>query len=897
MTDRQRLEQIANLYIETHYYEKATDILFNQLIQMAPNQWSYWIQMANADLRRITNSQTNTLHDDTYNIDSFLEDNLIRCNDIISRFCGDLTNHQDLSNHSRESSSPSPTQPQFLRAPFLFRVEIYAQYLKHYLNKQGTQLLNQSSISLLSSSIIDFGQIFAPITSCCFQDLRPYLTTLMEVCSRDSFDNDEQIIPKAMMDVLVWAKSLRESNDPSIPNINNDSPNSSDVHSHGVKDDNKKRRKLSLRCYITSVKICMQIWSLLIDNCPNNSNQHIHIDLAMMDFVPDFHELVLLWEDTLSLADSPSDEDLTEKDKNLTQKEFLPGDDLILLAVQVIQHLTQHQNDMQPAISILTAALLEYSITKSPHNPYLKICALQTYSSSSHTLSITRAWEMFESLAIRHIQLDSCSYLILNKLYKGGLYKEAIQHAGSIISLHNSNAKDIGDYLAKSFENGNISKGHEMIEWERNKMSRSIQLLEAKGIIMDLATLLYPGDTKNMNLDSETNSRNTMNYTLGLLHGICGRESDYERTLKIVKDSNNNFSAPSLLKFSTKMLSTVSDNRDSSINQFEILCKTKLCDSSVIFFESSMRKQFHDILVRATLLIQIAKPPKKGKVICCRFGSMDFNRCQSLLRVIKSFTSFIDHHGYIHDLASSTLHPYRISLSKSTLDLAKTLCITSTGIENLLDKEGDNLTKSNDTLATRESLCIPLLISASEHILNARNQLKIVSDRKTEFVCSLLADHIVPLFSILEMVGNLFSSFGWGKRKKLTKASAGNLAVVAKHLHDLVTDMENVLHIQNYTSSDMENNDKSVFAKQILEKTISELESFSYSTQPNSIYGDKVTYATRTMSTYFIKNENWRKMLEFVTDQIVLSQQCTRERVLPFLVQIKSKLMEYNANT
>jgi len=62
-------------------------------------------------------------------------------------------------------------------------------------------------------------------------------------------------------------------------------------------------------------------------------------------------------------------------------------------------------------------------------------------------------------------------------------------------------------------------------------------------------------------------------------------------------------------------------------------------------------------------------------------------------------------------------------------------------------------------------------------------------DARGALVCQLLPNCIVPIYTMIETTARLFSLFGWGKRKRLTKAAAGALASLALSFRSLVSDL------------------------------------------------------------------------------------------------------------
>jgi N-terminal acetyltransferase B complex non-catalytic subunit len=471
------------------------------------------------------------------------------------------------------------------------------------------------------------------------------------------------------------------------------------------------------------------------------------VDTIMKDLVPTSENMLMLWEQTLYLGSNPKDGG---------QKEALPGDDLILLASQLMIYSSRSEETIQKEKIIdATTVLLERARQNSPFNPYLKIASLHLYAQSD---ALVRTWEIFQSLGIKHIQFESCSYLILPYLIQHGMYEEAVQHAGKIINLHSSSSKDIENAICRSFENGNISKGQEMIDWQRHEMRQSLQLLEAKATVMNLAPFLK---------DSECSS------PLGSIHGFCGNSDDFIRAQKILRDSTDIFAAPSLMKYSSIQVATrvltkeFSDNRDLSVNDFEVLSRTEYPSKHC---ESIQCSHIQSILTRMVCLVKAAKAPKKGKVPKYSSGDTLEKRCHSLLSAINNADIFFK---------SNKCDGIYMKLRDVSLLLSRVTCILSTGID------AGKPSPDDDSMNSRENRCISLLGSARQLLIESEEQIDECNTKQ-----SLLASAIVPLLSMLETTYNLFSIFGWSKRKRKTKAAMGALADTALSFHSFVLTLQ-----------------------------------------------------------------------------------------------------------
>lgn len=71
------------------------------------------------------------------------------------------------------------------------------------------------------------------------------------------------------------------------------------------------------------------------------------------------------------------------------------------------------------------------------------------------------------------------------------------------------------EWTGHAFENGALSKADEFINFHKNRMNNSLTSLQAKGLVLDSASMSVQDEEKQ---DS-----------LGAVHGIVGGEADVER--------------------------------------------------------------------------------------------------------------------------------------------------------------------------------------------------------------------------------------------------------------------------------------------------------------------------------------------------------------------------------
>jgi len=817
--------------------------------------------------------------------------------------------------------------------------------------------------------------------------LRPYLQLIVESASSlssapaaaatdSSSSSSMMLLSNEVVRILKWAKDLRAANDPS------DVTADKDEGKGGGEEDNddarekhtKRLRRGRLRAYIASVKIMFEIWfqttsSSRSSSCTSTTTDEIN--RQMKQYIPSPQSMLYHWEKALNLGSNPADGG---------QKEVLPGDDLILLTAQLLLYRSSSslRNKDHPELSsrrrhhratcILAVALYERAIIESPFNPYLKIAALNLYS---RVLGGTiRAWEIFETVDIRQVQLDSCSYLILPHLIQGGLYTEAIQQSRNIISLHSSSGKDVGNYMGKSFENGNLEKGQEMIVWQRVQMRESLQLLHAKGLIMDLAPLLYEGPDNGIGgggggtTTTEGKSLDVAGQPspLGGLHGVCGGESDIPRAEKMVHDSDIYYAAPSLLRLSshpikcsssdissrdnggdgggeitTRPVVITSDNRDLTINQFEILIRT---NHNLPTAPSILRSHIHGIIVRTILVVSLSRPPKRGKIVAYHGNdAVDplEKRSRSLLRAINRAQEYCNEkrlaeEDVVYDDVSDVggdggglSLPQDHHLRNAIFTLAQIVSAVTTG---LTKPDSSPTTGQNDTLKTREATLLPLLEDAAASISSARQASLSSSsassttnnnntddndeygNRPLSAVSNTLANNLVTVFTLVKTVGNLFTSFGWGKRKRSTKKPAGGLADVAVALFALVGDYLAVVKAVAASSDGMINvgdegeaqepEQQGMIKEEMVRRT---LECLSIKDDGAVVIDKKEGKEDMMELMRYLDTErsgsgsdSGKVMLERVVGHLVRSRECTKGRVRIFLVQMAEELKTFDVS-
>ncbi len=430
------------------------------------------------------------------------------------------------------------------------------------------------------------------------------------------------------------------------------------------------------------------------------------------------------------------------------------------MAVQQLLFASDSQDDCprNDAKAFISAVLLESAITHSPDNTYLKFLAIEVF----HRLDATaRSWDLYQKAGLKHIQLDSCSFLIYPYLFEGGLYNEAIDVSTALLRFQRGAARDCGDFSGRAMNSGTLTKANEFMVFQRNRMNQSLTFLYSKGLILDAAPLLAT-EVPRMKHDEHP----MLKGGIGITQGIVGGNDDIERTTQMVVESRNQYAALSIVSCvdTTDIEGDgLSDNRDLSIlHQCRILTKPKV-DSKRTMVETSLRRGYiHGVLMRASLCIDVMKGPKKGKVV--KPSDVLQKRTSSLLESVRAASEFLDNNrSAASDAGSNEIFADGCyQLLQVFFDMCRVLSIINAGMPTTED--------GKDSMEDREQRVVDMLNNdVTTKLKKVCNTLPAIDSPK--MVGSLLPACILPIFAVFRMCSTACTAYGWGKRKTTKKAS------------------------------------------------------------------------------------------------------------------------------
>ncbi|CAG9821462.1 unnamed protein product [Phaedon cochleariae] len=154
--------------------------------------------------------------------------------------------------------------------------------------------------------------------------------------------------------------------------------------------------------------------------------------------------------------------------RGLLSTDLAPCDPYALLAAHLLYDLAQIEQKSDAVVVAL--ALLERLLSNSPSNFHGKLLAVRLY----HCLGGgTKALEMYSSLDVKHLQLDSLGYIHCARMMTTGLFTLCTNLFDATLKFFSSNYKDSSDHLTFSYKFGSFTKLDEFMDF-RERMNNSL---------------------------------------------------------------------------------------------------------------------------------------------------------------------------------------------------------------------------------------------------------------------------------------------------------------------------------------------------------------------------------------------------------------------------------------
>ena len=194
----------------------------------------------------------------------------------------------------------------------------------------------------------------------------------------------------------------------------------------------------------------------------------LYVDYDFHDFEEDVASiLVRQWKDTLPLNEGVSG----------GQREVQCGDTLLILASQVLHNrLTvspsanaigkKKFNINAQMINILS--ILHYGLKHSMYNFHFKLFILHLYE---RLCCFDDAMDVYKSLSVKYIQLDTLSYLIFDNAINSCACTILKDECNKILTFHKNQDRQIDDAMQTAYLHNNAMQVFEFTKF-RNKMKK-----------------------------------------------------------------------------------------------------------------------------------------------------------------------------------------------------------------------------------------------------------------------------------------------------------------------------------------------------------------------------------------------------------------------------------------
>ena len=680
----------VDLYLQLNKYHEALQILTEEMLVLLPNQWSYWKQvlLCVEKLHQRTN-------DDTDTAEQYLRD-------IVDTVIQKKT-----------------TTEKLLRGPKLILLEMLMLKAPS----------SQNNLKKFASTIQNYILSVSPIAICCFQDIRSYLTALVNTAL-------EQKDEDTLSSMFHWALNEWKY-------LSNSSGNS--TVSVWTLD--------KLQKYICLLKVLYQLIQQ-ISLQQNEEEKKINDKKTkyLSEYTPTVEEMIIIYEQSLTSIQVTNN------------KQVLPGDDLILLAVQkLLNAYAGNDNDdpNHPKATVTykdAAALLERAIHHSPFNASLKLTAIQIYFQLG---AIERCWQLYSSMDIKQVQLDSCSYILLSQgiLQQGAFFQEACQLASSILYFHKNVPYNVYEYSSRAMLKGHLSKACEILNFYHDKTKKSIMLRHAQQLLLECVPM-----TKFPNV-------------------LLPLQEAEEQCWKFLSQSHWEYAASSLLLSKDDIDlnheemngndDDFSDNRDRDIFHFEILPiistpSILLPTVADLWTNASESATVQSIIVYSVLLVSgIKKLKVSNKKAMNNNPAQITQRAKCLFRQISIMMKNNSGNQWTRNISN----------------LAYVILVAVTGFTEESQITDDSATVVL-SLGEREDKVVSIL---SEIVFDHKGMYCGDDENYKKAVMKVyLSRYILPFCNLMNVTGTLFQQhMGWGKLKT-TKPASIALRKIALSFRDCI---------------------------------------------------------------------------------------------------------------
>jgi len=233
-----------------------------------------------------------------------------------------------------------------------------------------------------------------------------------------------------------------------------------------------KKTQNQLRKHICALQI--------VEHLSSSSNDDDDDDDKEIENIRSVSRLIKLWRSTLYLNRKTGNKDEDER-------EVQQGDDLLLMAVRRLGTMcSKEEKDVRKVWqhTIDALSILEMGLSHSSHNFMMKLYMVHLYASIG---AIPRALELYDSVKVKNIQLDTLTHHIGDAVFGLGFLEESRKIHGKVVGFHREVFHDTAEYASLAFKHNNVCKVHDIVEmWRKLKCSHQLCVSRSYADIMDM---------------------------------------------------------------------------------------------------------------------------------------------------------------------------------------------------------------------------------------------------------------------------------------------------------------------------------------------------------------------------------------------------------------------------
>ncbi|ORX87429.1 TPR-like protein [Basidiobolus meristosporus CBS 931.73] len=166
------------------------------------------------------------------------------------------------------------------------------------------------------------------------------------------------------------------------------------------------------------------------------------------------------------------------RDLEETEKQY--GDDYIVLATHALVDIWKKSGDVSFLFQALV--LLENALKKSTYNFQFKFLAIRLYQ----ILGVfQRSLELYKSMDIKHIQLDTLSHMIVESGADLGFSEDLVGVIYESLGIYSSNTTETPEMIVQAYKYGTYSKIEEFIDFRRRLEDSLQRHLLDRGLVQE----------------------------------------------------------------------------------------------------------------------------------------------------------------------------------------------------------------------------------------------------------------------------------------------------------------------------------------------------------------------------------------------------------------------------